>query len=436
MNQIDEELLLNVVERREFNDDSVQLQVEKATPIEIANELSRDIENANFADLIGFFKSGMFKLLGNDNFDISTDIFLLHRAKYSNLILNTAQTNDQHQNVIKEILCFRLKKSTLTDLLCDLVNLYECHYSNGGNKINIPAALIALNSLCDLSQQCDVTIAQLVTFLMVMNAVIEETRHSMIVESKSLISGYAIECHKSVQNEYASLNIEISTNNIRTSKLKIATLLAKCLNKDVLGHPKLLLSYMVHLCGVKCSSAKDLIQRYYSKIYSSIRFCFCYVGTQLDNAEKIITNCKTLADMGNEFNTSFLIHVFNPALSGTYNLRDIYCEDAVPVLYIHRGTIVKQSISTAKMLHTIFSCNNSFIVTRHDHCIIIESHSCAGSPQISITTGGDCIRIKSGVNVYQKLSLDQKKKSSLWVFITGNSKCFKIPKNKYNAKMC
>ena len=67
MNQIDEELLLNVVERREFNDDSVQLQVEKATPIEIANELSRDIENANFADLIGFFKSGMFKLLGNDN---------------------------------------------------------------------------------------------------------------------------------------------------------------------------------------------------------------------------------------------------------------------------------------------------------------------------------------------------------------------------------
>ena len=46
------------------------------------------------------------------------------------------------------------------------------------------------------------------------------------------------------------------------------------------------------------------------------------------------------------------------------------------------------------MLHAIFSCNNGFVVSRHNHCLILESHSCAGSPQVSITTGGDCVRTK------------------------------------------
>ena len=419
MDLVDEELLLSVVERKNPGDELILAHVEKPTPIEIAQELATNPEATKFGELVDFYNSGMFKLLKNGKVDMPVDIFSLHRQSHSNLVLNTAQLCDQQQNVVREALCFRLIKSDLTDHLCDLVNLYECSYNNSGNKLCIPATLLALDAVCGLSNCDDATIIQIITFLMVMNAVIKEFRHSKIIENKSLISDYAIECHKSVHGGVASLNIEILTNNTKNSKMKVASLLAKCLNKEVLGRPKLILSYAVHICNIKCQSVIDLIKKYYSMIYKSIRFCFCYVGAQQDSTDKVLINCETLTKMGNEFNMSFLINVFNPVLSGAYDLIDIVSKNALPVIYVHRGSIVQQSVSTAKMLHTIFLCNNGFVVSRHNHCVILEAHSCAGSPQVSITTGGDCVRTKSGVNIYQRLSLDPKKKAVYSYLLQG-----------------
>ena len=419
MNIVDEELLLNVVERKNPGDELILNHSEKLMPVEMAQELAASPNSTEFDELIDFYNSGMFRLPTTDQFNRPIDIFSLNKYTDSNLILNTAQICDQQQNVIREALCFRLKRSNLTDHLCDLVNLYECSYNSGGNKLCIPATLLALDAICNLSTYDDIVIVQMVVFLMVMNSTIKEVRHLRVIENKSLISDYAIECHKSTFGGFASLNIEILTNNTKNSKMKVASLLAKCLNKEVLGKPKLILSYIVHLCNIKCKSVADMIKKYYLAIYKSIRFCFCYVGAQQDSMDKVLANYEILAKMGNEFNMSFLTNVFNPILSGTYDIMNILSEDTPTIVYIHKGNIVKNITSTTKMLHAIFSCNNGFVVSRHNHCLILESHSCAGSPQVSITTGGDCVRTKSGANIFQRLSLDPKKKTVYGYLLQG-----------------